>query len=143
VRDIGGISGGNGSRTSLSSGNAWNSTGAVITNSRNEGRIEGVAYVGGISGKVGSNNSSVTGAVSTITNCTNMGEVHGTGSYTGGIVGEHGFYAKMSNCINNNIVTGVEYVGGIAGRNRYSDIADCENNNVVTGTVYVGGVIRI
>lgn len=106
------------------------------------------AYVGGI---IGLSNVSAT---STITNCTNNGEITATYHAVGGIAGEVR-KGTLKKCINNGITTGKNRgTGGIIGDAGYYDsskkqygavvIENCINNGIIYGqgtTAYcVGGI---
>jgi len=68
--------------------------------------ISGGGYVGGVAGYVG-------GAGGSVTNCTVSGAVTGSGNYVGGVAG----YTEcvMTNCQSTASVSGIDYVGGVAG----------------------------
>lgn len=66
--------------------------------------------------------------------CTNYGTVEGV-KYVGGIAGDK---CTMVNAINHGEVKGVERVGGISARIG-SDSSDCKNYGSVSGELYVGG----
>lgn len=101
--------------------------------------ISGIGYVGGIVGKCSNG---------TIKNCTNNGEVKNTDEsdwvYTGGIVGsisDYGTYeASVIDCINNGVVTGYNFVGGIAGMNS-SNITGCVNTETISCNSICGGIV--
>ena len=63
-----------------------------------------------------------------------FGMVHG-GDDVGGIVG-YAYYCTVSNCMNFAEVSGVKYVGGVAGRNNNSTVT----NNYYAGNSTVGGI---
>lgn len=104
------------------------------------------SMVGGIVGilnKVGDN---------IVDNCTNTGEVIGSYSYTGGIVGA-AMKGAISNCTNNGSVTGNGHsIGGITGGlgiystttptvyNGTAAMNNCINLNEIIGKINVGGL---
>ena len=131
--NVGGI---NGSRSTL------------ITNSYNNGKINGNLYVGGISGYFSTINNSyntgeitgatsvggITGWNSTVNNSYNTGLVIGASS-TGGISGKTGI---INNSYNLGEVRGTNYTGGISGGS--ATINYCYNTGTVSGSELVGGI---
>lgn len=108
-----------------------------VENVVNATGVEGVDNVGGL---VGVNSGSVTNGRNngTITGNTNVGGLVGNNADTN---------STLTNLVNDSSaeILGVEYVGGIAGKNRGTITADRENNNLInrgsiTGHKYVGGV---
>lgn len=119
----------------------------------NYATVSGKSNVGGILGE---------GDFSTLTRCTNHGNVTSTVKSVGGICG-YPSSSKLYDCTNYGTVEGVKYVGGIAGYNciivnainygevkgvetvggissRFgSDSSDCKNYGAVSGELYVGG----
>ena len=89
--------------------------------------------VGGI---VGINVSS-----SKIINCRNTGTIgEGNNLIVGGIVGKNNG-ASVTQCYNTGIVTGKDYIGGVAGQNiAQATITECYNTGAVSGSQYIGGV---
>ena len=76
-----------------------------------------------------------------IENCSNAGEVSGSGMYIGGVFGgtDDAFFLGSSNTGN---VSGATYVGGVVGYMGY-DMANCYNTGSVTATAtdgYAGGI---
>ena len=68
----------------------------------------------------------------------NLGSVTGKGNYTGGIVG-YISYSPIINCFNAGTVKGVNYTGGLAGREfRYTRFS--YNAGQVYGSKFVGGI---
>lgn len=102
-------------------------------------QITGISYVGGIVGECSNG---------TIKNCTNNGQVINTDEsdwvYTGGIVGsisDYGTYvASVIGSINNGVVTGNKFVGGIAGMN-HSIITGCLNTGAIQCISVCGGIV--
>lgn len=82
-------------------GGSGDGFGGMASGSTNSANVSGVSYVGGIGGF---------GAAS---GCTNRGNVSGTGSYIGGIVG--GSFGDLINNKNYGKVTGGLFAGGIVG----------------------------
>ena len=75
------------------------------------------------------------------------GSITSSSNYVGGIVGYkyYGYSANynIENCLNENPVTGRQYVGGICGDlYYYNQIRNCTNKGAVTGTDrYTGGIV--
>lgn len=133
-----------------------NQNGAVISNCKNYGTVNGSSEVGGIVGYADR---------ALISSCQNSGTVTGTGNYgTGGIVGcdiynprslfKPGIGSTISDCTNFGSVTAPR-AGGILGSyvispgqehpssNRYSTITSCTNTGAigsVTGTGKCGAI---
>ena len=113
---------------------------AVIENCTNSGaadkKISGAGYVGGI---VGYN----TGNIYDVTNNIN---VNSSGNYAGGIAGQNnGIISNSDNnigAINTGCVTGVYYIGGIAGYSKgtLTDVHN-EKDGAIKGVAYVGGIV--
>lgn len=82
-------------------GGSGDGFGGMASGSTNSASVSGISYVGGIGGF---------GAAS---GCTNRGNVSGTGSYIGGIVG--GSFGDLVNNKNYGKVTGGLFAGGIVG----------------------------
>lgn len=82
-------------------GGSGDGFGGMASGSTNSANVSGISYVGGIGGF---------GAAS---GCTNRGNVSGTGSYIGGIVG--GSFGDLVNNKNYGKVTGGLFAGGIVG----------------------------
>ncbi|MCL2435134.1 MAG: chitobiase/beta-hexosaminidase C-terminal domain-containing protein [Lentimicrobiaceae bacterium] len=94
------------------------------------GGVNGAQYVGGIAGY---NNSAI------ITNCYTTGNVTGTGTSVGGLVGYNTGNALIAYCYAAGNITGVSAVGGLAGNHNASTgepvIKNCvAANAVVTAT---------
>ena len=99
----------------------------VVKDSRNEGNVSGASFVGGIIGYGG-----------TPDNCTNTGDVTGTGDCIGGIVGHGGM---CSHLYNEGTVRGVNCVGGIVGRNPGGLIYAYNIGDVIATGDKVGGIV--
>ena len=106
----------------------------------NRASVSGKANVGGIVG-------SASGAI-TLTHCSNEGAVTGTGTGTGGIVGNlaaNAVYA-IQNCTNTAAVKGAASTGGVVGQtgNSTADkpgrLENCVNSGTLDGASNVGGV---
>lgn len=110
-------------------------TSGDITDSYNKGTISAGedsnvhSYVGGV---VGYNSSG------TVKSSYNQGEVNGDGDYVGGVVGCNS-NGTVENSYNEASITGVDYVGGVAGNNN-GMIETSYNKGSVTGLDRVGGV---
>ena len=124
-----------------------------IQNCVNEANIVGKSSTGGIIGKKGSSQGSIT-----ISQCVNRGKVEVKGDasiYAGGIIGEGYNKTSIINCYNSGKIeatstneTGKPIVGGIAGYYFFPDkILNCfnqgnlkaNNNGIVGGLFGVGG----
>ena len=135
----------------------------TISGCINNGAVEAVDnYVGGIIGWASLTNSSTDNhdTYITITDCENNGAVQSAKNCVGGIVGATSVGRKNAiirilSCVNTESVTGVNYVGGIAGQLNgttydYSEISgagpsknNLENNlnlGAVSATSYKGGI---
>ena len=96
-----------------------------------DSNIQGYRYVGGVVGYAYS--------YAIIADCYNNGNVTGSSSYTGGIIGSG--YSTITNCYNTGSVTGSSSnVGGIIGSGSPT-INNCYNSGVVSGLYDVGGII--
>ena len=153
---MGGVVGGD-SSNAYATGYGVKMTGCV-----NNGSIEN-AYVSNDQGSyrgTGGIVGTLALPTSSISDCTNAGEVKGNTEYVGGIIGMLRGPSTVSGCKNTGTVTGVGeeddvYVGGIAGSAYYNAtytgdhiISDCENSGTVTvsgqSTSYVanaGGIV--
>lgn len=77
----------------------------------------------------------------TVRNLTVNGTITPDGSqtYVGGIVGTN--YGKIENCIFTGTISGIDYVGGIAGNNAVTGIIDsCQVYGSIKGTHFLGGI---
>ncbi len=116
-----------------------NSDTAEISNSVNEGKVTGAAYIGGIAANH---------ATGTITQCVNTGNITGT-QYVGGIVGRQGNnngWPYLNKCRSNAIITatsdGASCVGGIAGQMLGGVLNTCFAKGEVKAAGYdVGGIV--
>ena len=81
---------------------------AIIQNCHVVGDVKGYYSVGGIVGGAGGKTQ--------ILNCSFRGNVTGTGSCIGGIVGDTSFGCEVSGCFVTGKVEGLQKVGGIAGK---------------------------
>jgi len=114
---------------------------AKISNCINIGDIKYNAAdgTGGIVGR----NTNYYNAVKEIESCLNIGTIISNGDFVGGISGDGtGANVKISNCINNGLIVGVNKVGGIAASlSSGSTISDCYNSGVVEGKSNVGCIL--
>ncbi len=105
------------------------------------GNISGRKYVGSIAGV----------NCGKIINCYNTGAVTGTGSCTGGVVGQNralieNSKATLTNCFNTGAISGGSYVGGVVGENSAindnvkATLTNCFNTGAISGDSHVGGV---
>ena len=104
-----------------------------ITRCYNTGNVSGVYRVAGICGNSGSG-----GYASDITNCSNSGDIRGSGTYIGGICGAN--FSGISYCNSTGAVSGSgDKIGGICGEDidGKGDIKNCYYDS----TVYAGDSI--
>lgn len=94
-----------------------------IDNCKNEGKITGICYVGGISGYAYTN--TIKGIIS---NCVNTATIEGI-YQVGGISGQT--QEEIFNCYNTGKISGELIVGGIIGTSEYK-ISQCYNTGVVS-----------
>ena len=95
--------------------------------------VNGAGTVGGIGADVANIASRY------ISNCTNYGNVTGTGTNVGGIAGSGG--GQFTNCANFGAVSGGNYTGGICGTTKnIGTFSGCNNYATVNGANYVGGI---
>lgn len=114
----------------------------------NESIVSGADNVGGVIGENEGKYENDKWNGGTVANVVNATGVTGTGNNVGGLVGDNADeHSILTNLVNDSSaeILGVEYVGGIAGKNRGTITADRENNNLInrgsiTGHKYVGGV---
>lgn len=112
-----------------------NSDSSSVSESGNEGAVEGVNYVGGISANI---------SAGTITQCVNTGNITGTNN-VGGIIGRQGAntgWAYINKCRSNATITGASQVGGIAGAMYGGVLNTCSAKGAVVSSGYdVGGIV--
>ena len=119
----------------------------TVTDCRNTGTVSGISYTGGICGYNTKEKNSATAAQ--ISNCTNIGNVTGTGNYIGGVCGYNDPGCTIQNSHSTNAtVTGSNNseasVGGICGYNK-GEITGCTASGSVSSTstsdsAYAGGI---
>lgn len=112
-----------------------NSDTSSVSESGNEGAVEGVNYVGGISANI---------SAGTITECVNTGNITGT-NYVGGIIGRQGAntgWTYINKCRSNATITAASQVGGIAGAMFGGVLNTCSAKGAVVSSGYdVGGIV--
>ncbi|MFA5562472.1 MAG: hypothetical protein WDA00_07545, partial [Eubacteriales bacterium] len=109
----------------------------------NYGAVSGDSFVGGIAGSFPSFAVATNRVETHYYNCINHGDVQGTGTAVGGIVGKADAkdHFRLTNCLNTGDVEGDNVVGGIIGSiainatNRQANLY----NNLVTGSVSATG----
>jgi len=75
-----------------------------------------------------------------ISNCYTTGFITGI-SFVGGIAGNSGIYGIISNCYTTGSITGDNFVGGIAGLNGDDGtVSNCYTTGTITGDNFVGGI---
>ena len=98
-------------------------------------------YVGGITGYM--SNTSYSTNIGLIENCINYGDINGGTSnrqiYFGGIIGSCAYGLGVQFCGNEGNITGVDYIGGIAGSNS-STVIGCYNTGSITASASANGV---
>lgn len=107
--------------------------GSIIENiSVTNCEVTGNSYVGGLAGKIHS---------TTISNCSDNGEVTGFGDFVGGLLGYNDSDSEINNCRASSFVDGFgEHTGGLAGFNK-SSISYCSFSGYVFGAGnFVGGL---
>lgn len=102
----------------------------LIFQCKNSAIIVAKDVVGGISGA----------AMGGISQSWNTGDVSAENTYAGGIAGRNSNLTNITGCYNTGTVTGVTYVGGIAGNNNWAYIEACYNTGYVIGQKYVAGI---
>jgi len=113
-------------------------TRSTISDSENEGTVQGVAQVGGIIGSMLANSA---GDYVNILRCNNIGDVAAIAQRAGGIAGWVE-YGVVQGSRNSGKVSGTERVGGIVGYMRDAGYAsDCSNDGNITGILQVGGIV--
>ena len=106
----------------------------VVELFKNRAEINGTYKVGGVVGRLEGNVK--------FSICENYGKILATGDNVGGILGSSTGYHEISVCKNFADITGQFWVGGILGYALNVDIlaTDTENNNKITGVAGVGGI---
>jgi hypothetical protein len=109
--------------------------------------VKGASYVGGLAGFLYADN----GGISTVTNCYVTGNISGTSSYVGGMIGSQNSYngnISILNCYTTgNVSASSYYVGGLVGEqfsyngNNIIIIANCYATGNINGNNYVGGLV--
>ena len=118
----------------------------LIRRCYNDGTISGSDCTGGLIGSVQSGVEYGYGDKPTVyhtvvTDSYNAGAVTGTGSYTGGLIGENR-QAQIRNCYNAANVCGAQKAGGLAGRHYSGSMEYCYSIGEVTGASgYMGTLI--
>ena len=118
----------------------------LIRGCYNDGKISGSDCTGGLIGSVQSGVEYGYGDKPTVyhtvvTDSYNAGAVTGTGSYTGGLIGENR-QAQIRNCYNAANVRGAQKAGGLAGRHHSGSMEYCYSIGEVTGASgYMGTLI--
>ena len=118
----------------------------LIRGCYNDGTISGSDRTGGLIGSVQSGMEPGFGDKPTVyhtvvTDSYNAGAVTGTGSYTGGLIGENR-QAQIRNCYNAANVRGAQKAGGLAGRHHSGSMEYCYSIGEVTGASgYMGTLI--
>ena len=118
----------------------------LIRGCYNDGTISGSDRTGGLIGSVQSGMDYGYGDKPTVyhtvvTDSYNAGAVTGTGSYTGGLIGENR-QAQIRNCYNAANVRGAQKAGGLAGRHHSGSMEYCYSIGEVTGASgYMGTLI--
>lgn len=119
--------------------------GASIENCINYVNVKGDIYTGGVVGVILANdNMKAKGAINTIKNCINYGNIitpNDYNNYVGGIVSYSAGDSQIENCINYGDITGNYCSGGIIGANYIAPITNCINvGNIVENKQFAGGI---
>ena len=117
----------------------------LIRRCYNDGTISGSDRTGGLIGSVQSGMEPGFGGKPTVyytvvKDSYNAGAVKGTGSYTGGLIGENQ-QAQILNCYNIANVRGTQKAGGLAGRHNSGSMEYCYSIGEVTGASGYGTLI--
>ena len=141
VNNVGGIVGSGAAQNCYNSGSIFGTGDGVsgivgnghdVYNCYNTGSVEGANYVGGLLGSIG-----ISSSMSTIKNSYNAGSISGTGNYVGGLAGE---CVTILFSYNKGAVSGLDYVGGIAGKIRSILVNTVNLGTVVATGSNVGGI---
>lgn len=117
-----------------------------LAGASNDGNVNGAKNVGGVAGSVEGfyykRYSDVYSLKINVSNCSNTGKIVASGNYAGGVIG----YGSNMNSFKENTnvadITGVNWVGGLAGRTDAIVYASgFSNKNTITGYAYIGGVV--
>lgn len=100
-----------------------------VTECRNDGSVFGKGYVGGIAGS----------SDSTISNCSNTGDVTGTDMYVGGIVG-YLSSGNINDCCNSGMLEGSDNVGEIFGFNASGTVQISQEEPTEFKAEYIDGM---
>lgn len=112
-------------------------TNKPVSGCENYGEVSGVWALGGIVGYIKAGDSAA------ITDCVNHGNVKGSSTGNGGVLGlsENGNgTVVIADCVNNGDVTSSWGAGGIAG-DTHGDIRRCVNNGNITAPGDLGGIV--
>lgn len=103
----------------------------LISGSYYIGSIVGKTYTGGLIGELEGG---------TVSNSYSLGVVTGTNNYTGGLIGNMTNTSSVSYNYSDTFVTGIDYVGGFAGKSN-GEIKYNYSIGDVNGRSYVGGFV--
>ena len=103
---------------------------------------DGTCYMGGILGRADATKNTQVG----ITDCGNEGDIISScDDPVGGILGDQGgnntVQVFINNCYNTGNVKGLNYIGGISGRNCYGAIENCFNSGIIVSENTIAGGI--
>lgn len=126
--------------------------GAVISGCFISGTVTGTGYVGGI---VGLNYAYLSGSKATVSCCFSTASVKGLSYNVGGVVGRNmanpasadsSAFASIENCCSSGDISGLEYVGGIAGQNSASAFSTASvltscSTGALSGGNFTGGIV--
>ena len=115
----------------VSTGGLVGLNGGPISNSSAAGGVSGSTQVGGLVG--------VNAVSATITSSYATGNVSGTGSHIGGLVGSS--YGAISNAYATGSVSGPTDVGGLVGLTYGSTLSNSYSTGTVTGVSNTGGLV--
>lgn len=106
--------------------------------------VSNIVFAGSLS-DVGSNSATVCswnyGTINNVINNCQLSSTNATG-YLGGIAASQiASTASIQNCVNNAVISGTKYVGGIVGNLRMGTISDTTNKgNVIASSTSVAGI---
>ena len=111
--------------------------GGYVTNCSSAAEIGGNEYVGGVVGYIENGGR--------VAYCFSACNITGRSNATGGVVGyvdvvDDSDDINVENCFSTGIVTGANYVGGVAGTNNKGKVANCYSTSDIRGNNITGGV---
>ncbi|KYC53879.1 MAG: hypothetical protein AMQ22_00079 [Candidatus Methanofastidiosum methylothiophilum] len=108
---------------------------AAISDCMQRGNVSGRGSIGGMIGYLRNSTSS-------INRCLVLGDISGTGDRVGGMLGgtyDYNLLLTIDQCLYHGAISGVNYVGGIAGSATWSNTSSEIKNSLSIGTLTVSG----